>query len=61
MIINLKFIIENKDNIKSEKVISEEFSYKNKDNKFDLSQYESEIETNLTKRITDKLIIYLNL
>ena len=60
MIIDFKFSFIDNDNILNEKFISEEFSYKNKDNKFDLSQYEMNIEQSLINKIIEKLIIYMN-
>lgn len=60
MIIDFKFSFIDNDNILNEKFISEEFSYKNKDNKFDLSQYEMNIEQILINKIIEKLIIYMN-
>ncbi len=61
MIVNLKFsIIDNEKTLK-EKNIEKEFSYKNLDNKFDLSEYEINVQNNLTDRIIDELVIYLNL
>ena len=60
MIIDFKFSFIDNDNILNEKIISEEFSYKNKDNKFDLSQYEMNIEQSLIYKIIEKLIIYMN-
>jgi len=61
MIIVIKFLFENKNNILTEKTISKEFSYKNKDNKFDLSLYEDDIEKNLIDSIVDELTIFINL
>ena len=60
MIIEFKFILSDEGNILSEKFISEEFSYKNRENKFDLSQYEMNIEQNLINKIIEKLIVYIN-
>ena len=61
MIIKLELILENNDNTLSKKEFSEEFSYKNKDNKFDLSEYEINVENNLVDKIIENLIIYLNI
>ena len=38
-----------------------DFSYNTKDNKFDLAEYEKQIENNLVEEIIEKLIIYINL
>ena len=61
MIIDFKFLLMDKENILKEKFISEEFSYKNKENKFDLSQYEINIEQNLINKIIEKLILNINI
>ena len=61
MIINFKFLLMDKENILKEKFISEEFSYKNKENKFDLSQYEINIEQNLINKIIEKLTLHMSI
>jgi hypothetical protein len=61
MIIDFKFLLMDKENILKEKFISEEFSYKNKENKFDLSQYEINIEQNLINKIIEKLILNISI
>ena len=61
MVLNVNLTIESKNNILNEKFFSETFSYKNLSNKFDLSQYEKEVENNLIKKITEQLIVQLNL
>ena len=61
MILKVKFLFENKNNFLTERTISKEFSYKNKDNKFDLSLYEEKIEKNLIDKIIEELNIYMNL
>ena len=58
MIIDFKIsIIDKQDNI-TVKIISEDFSYKNKDNKFDLSEYEINLEQNLINNIVEKISIF---
>ena len=61
MILSVNLIIENKENILNEKFFSETFAYKKLDNKFDLSQYEKEVEKNLITKITEQMIVHLNL
>ena len=61
MIIDFKFLLMDKENILKEKFISEEFSYKNKENKFDLSQYEINIEQNLINKIIEKLTLHMSI
>ena len=61
MIIDFKFLLMDKENILKEKFISEEFSYKNKENKFDLSQYEINIEQNVINKIIEKLTLHMSI
>ena len=61
MIINFKLTIIDKTNNLTEKIISEEFSYKNKDNKFDLSEFENNLEDNLINNIINQLSIFVNI
>ena len=61
MIINLRLSKIDKSGFFSEKNFIEEFSYKNKDNKFNLSEYETEVENNLINKIIEKLILYINI
>lgn len=43
------------------KSFNENFSYNNIENKFDLSVYQKDVEDNLIKKITDDIIIFINL
>lgn len=61
MIINFKLTIIDKTNNLTEKIITEEFSYKNKDNKFDLSEFEINLEDNLINNIINQISIFLNI
>ena len=61
MRIDFKFLLIDKENILKEKFISEEFSYKNKENKFDLSQYEIDVEQNLINKIIEKLTLHMSI
>ena len=61
MIINFKLTIIDKTNNLTEKIITEEFSYKNKDNKFDLSEFEINLEDNLINNIINKISIFVNI
>ena len=40
---------------------NENFSYNNIENKFDLSVYQKDVEDNLIKKMTDDIIIFINL
>ena len=61
--ISVKLTLENLGNgnkaFKS-KNFSASFSYNNMTNKFDLSQYQKTIETNLITRISEEIVIYIN-
>ena len=61
MAIKFKITLIDKKNNSSEKIFYEEFSYKNKDNKFDLSEYEIKLENDLIDKIIEDLIIYFNI
>jgi len=61
MIIILDFEIGNKGNIIKQKTFVKEFSYKNQENKFDLSEYEIDLRNNLTNQIIEELNIFLNI
>lgn len=61
MTINFTITIIDEEKITKEKKFSESFSYKNLDNQSDLYEYEIEIQNNIIKKITEELIIYLNL
>ena len=61
MTVSLNIMITNDGKTLENRKIIEEFSYKNLDNKFDLSEYEINVKNNLTDRIIEELIIYLNL
>ena len=49
----------NKEKLKSNFIITENFSYDNNSNKFELKNYEKEIKRNLADIITEKLIFKL--
>ena len=61
MIIDLEVTLINEGKTLKNKKFAEEFSYKNLDNKFDLHEYEINVQNNLIDKITEELIIYLNL
>ena len=61
MTIDLEVTIINEQKTLKKKIFSKEFSYKNLDNKFDLYEYEINVQNDLINKITEELIIYLNL
>ena len=58
MTIISEITILNDEKIVKNKVFSESFNYKNSSNKFDLKQYEKNIEENLTDKIIENIISY---
>ena len=61
MTIKFKITLIDSKNNSTEKIFYEEFSYMNKDNKFDLSEYEIKLENDLIDKIIEDLIIYFNI
>ena len=61
MTIDLIITIINDGKIVKNKTFSDAFSYKNLDNKFNLSEYENNVQNNLIEKITNDFLIYLNL
>lgn len=61
MMIELVLMIENKNKGLNTKTFSESFSYNNRENKFELSEYENEVENILINKIFEELVIYFNL
>ena len=57
----VKVTIKNQDKVIKTRSFNESFSYKNIENKYDLSVYQKDVENNLIKKITDDLIIFINL
>ena len=53
-------ILENGIKLK-EKIFSENFSYQNRDNKYDLFSYQDDVQNNLINKIIDNLTIFINL
>ena len=60
-IIETFITIKNNDNIIKQKSFIVNFSYNTKDNKFDLVEYEEQIENNLINEIIEELNIYINI
>ena len=59
--ITLNFKIKDNNEITKNKKFLKDFSYNNKENKFKLNQYQKGIEKNLTKKIIEEMVIYLDL
>ena len=43
------------------KIFNASFNYNNMDNKFDLSQYQKSIELNLVNKISEEILVFLNI
>lgn len=59
--VNVKVSLLDKDKILKEKVFSSDFTYNNLENKFDLSQYQKEIEIILIDKIIEEIFIFLTI
>ena len=59
MIISLNVEVEENNKLISKNNFSENFSYKNTSNKFDLKKYEKNVQKDLTEKIIGNLVIYL--
>jgi len=60
MVVFLNLVIEDNEKINQEKTFVKDFAYNTKDNIFELSEYEKQIENNLIKEIIEEINIYLN-
>ena len=59
LIVKSQVIITKNGNIKNEREFSTEFNYNNSDKKFELKQYEKNIQENLTNKLIEQIIRYL--
>ena len=59
--VEIKLVILNGNQIIKEKTFNENFSYNNKNNKFDLEKYQGEVKNNLVDKIIEQMRIYLSL
>tara|TARA_Y100000591_G_C21774965_1_gene667719 strand:+ start:781 stop:1221 length:441 start_codon:yes stop_codon:yes gene_type:complete len=57
----IKLVIKDLDKIIKTKVFEEDFSYDNRDNKYDLLSYQNDIENNLVNKIIEDIILFINL
>ena len=57
----MNLTIKNNKNIIRYKSFSEEFAYNNKDNKFELVEYQENIKEDLINKIIEDTILFLNL
>ena len=59
--VNIKLKILSDQKVVKERVFSENFSYQNSDNKYDLFTYQGNVEDNLINEILDNLNIFLQM
>ena len=59
LIVSARVNLTNKKNLKETRVFSEGINYENSDDKFNLKRYENSLKENLTEKIIDNLLIYL--
>ena len=57
----IKLTIKDLDKVIKSKTFEEYFSYDNRDNKYDLLNYQNDIENNLVNKIIEDIILYINL
>ena len=60
-ILNTNFTFLENDKITKKKSFNKSFSYPNKDNRFELLEYQNTVEKNLTTEIIKDIIIFLNI
>tara|TARA_B100001769_G_C22022257_1_gene549332 strand:- start:624 stop:1079 length:456 start_codon:yes stop_codon:yes gene_type:complete len=60
-ILNTNFTFLENDKITKKKSFNKSFSYPNKDNRFELLEYQNTVEKNLTNEIIKDIIIFLNI
>ena len=59
--ITVKFTIKENNEIKNNKEFRDSFAYGNRENKFDLVTYQDEVKNNITNKIIEEIIFYMNL
>ena len=59
LVVTVKINLTSNNNLQETKVFSEGINYENNDNKFNLKRYEDSLKENLTGKIIDNLLIYL--
>ena len=60
-ILQIKLSITENNRLIKTKTFSEDFTYNNIENKYDLSTYQNDVENNLINKIVEDIIIFLNL
>ena len=60
-IVKVNLRIENQGKKIKDKIFLDHFSYNTRDNKFELVEYQDEVENNLIKSIIEEIFLYLNI
>ena len=60
-IINVQLTIKSNEKVIKNKNFLNEFSYNNKNNKFELTQYQNEVKNNLINKSSEEILLFLNL
>ncbi len=59
--IRVELKISENEKLISDKIFIQDFTYANRDNKFDLVEYQTEVKNNLANEIIEDMILYMNL
>ncbi len=59
IVVNLT--VKNDDKVLKNKIFTKNFSYNNRENKFELVEYQKEVENNIINEIIEEIIFYMNL
>ena len=59
--VRIKLTIQDLDGVIKTNTFEESFTYDNRDNKYDLLNYQNDIESNLVNKIIEDIILYINL
>ena len=60
-IVNIDLTIKKNEKIIKNKIFTKDVSYNNKENKFELVEYQDQLIINLTNRSIEEIVLYLNL
>jgi len=58
---SVQFEITKNKKVLKDKIFYQDFTYGNRDNKFDLVEYQKTIKNNIINKITEEIILYINL
>ena len=58
---NVNLEITKEKNVINNKTFVQNFTYSNRDNKFDLVEYQNEVKSNISNKIIEEIILFINL